>query len=104
MLFLVPFDDVLIPIPVKGDIVSFTYDSFARRDLPINPKIYRVRSDLSWDDVVQSVAKDRKSLNGMGVARGEGRDSVERAVNEVSLPIYLFYQTKQERESSKKNL
>ena len=75
MLFLVPFDDVLIPIPVKGDIVSFTYDSFARRDLPINPKIYRVRSDLSWDDVVQSVAKDRKSLNGMGWQgeRGEGR-------------------------------
>ena len=28
------------------------YDSFARRELPVNPKICRIRTDLQWPDVL----------------------------------------------------
>jgi hypothetical protein len=43
---------VHIPNPAIGDIVSFSYDNFSRGDLPANPVIYRVRSDLLWDDIM----------------------------------------------------
>jgi hypothetical protein len=34
---------VLIPTPSVGDVVTFSYESQARRDVPVNPRIYRVR-------------------------------------------------------------
>lgn len=40
--------------PERGDIVSFAFTNFSRRALPVDPKIYRIRTDLSWEDVIQS--------------------------------------------------
>ncbi len=38
----------------KGDIVTIAYDSFKRRQYPIDPVIVRKRNDLDWDDVVKN--------------------------------------------------
>eukprot|EP00026_Physarum_polycephalum_P002023 Phypoly_transcript_02027.p1 GENE.Phypoly_transcript_02027~~Phypoly_transcript_02027.p1 ORF type:complete len:816 (+),score=61.48 Phypoly_transcript_02027:208-2655(+) len=48
--------NVHIPTPAIGDIVSFSHDSFSRGDLPLNPVIYRVRSDLLWENDNTSVS------------------------------------------------
>ena len=42
----------------KGDVVTFTYDDYSRRDTPFNARIYRVRDDLSWEEVVQRYLRD----------------------------------------------
>lgn len=57
-------------VPVKeGDIVTFSYDSYSRRKLiPVNPKIIRVRNDISWQQVVATHANEspfQLSLNGI---------------------------------------
>eukprot|EP00026_Physarum_polycephalum_P001081 Phypoly_transcript_01082.p1 GENE.Phypoly_transcript_01082~~Phypoly_transcript_01082.p1 ORF type:complete len:1032 (+),score=114.94 Phypoly_transcript_01082:178-3273(+) len=36
----------------RGDVVTFTYD-LMKFGLPVNPVIYRTRSDISWEDVVR---------------------------------------------------
>lgn len=46
-----PQKDIHIPTPSVGVIVSFSYDYVQRRDIPVNPVVYRVRSDLSWDNI-----------------------------------------------------
>eukprot|EP00026_Physarum_polycephalum_P001070 Phypoly_transcript_01071.p1 GENE.Phypoly_transcript_01071~~Phypoly_transcript_01071.p1 ORF type:complete len:1197 (-),score=193.28 Phypoly_transcript_01071:69-3659(-) len=38
--------------PKLGDIVTFEHDTFSRRDVPINPKIVRIRKDMNWEHVV----------------------------------------------------
>ena len=60
-----PAEDVHVPTLAVGDVVSFSYENYARRDLPVNPKIYRVRTDLSWQEVVYSSVKEEKFLTGM---------------------------------------
>jgi hypothetical protein len=49
---------------MRGDIVTFTYDSFSRRALPINPKIFRKRSDVTWEEVLRNHEKDAQ-VDGM---------------------------------------
>eukprot|EP00026_Physarum_polycephalum_P000804 Phypoly_transcript_00805.p1 GENE.Phypoly_transcript_00805~~Phypoly_transcript_00805.p1 ORF type:complete len:823 (+),score=101.61 Phypoly_transcript_00805:1404-3872(+) len=41
----------------RGDIVSFIYDNFSARSVPVNPKIERVRADLTWENVVREFQK-----------------------------------------------
>ena len=64
-IFSVPSQSVLISAPKIGDIVSFTYEVHARRDLPVSPKVYRVRTDVTWEDLVLGEFKDNKIINGM---------------------------------------
>ena len=64
-LFSVPFNSVRIPPPAKGDVVTFSYEVHARRELPTNPEITRKRTDLSWEEVVESSQNEVKVLNGM---------------------------------------
>eukprot|EP00026_Physarum_polycephalum_P002048 Phypoly_transcript_02052.p1 GENE.Phypoly_transcript_02052~~Phypoly_transcript_02052.p1 ORF type:complete len:648 (+),score=89.30 Phypoly_transcript_02052:207-2150(+) len=52
--FDVASENVKISQPVKGEVVSFSYEALARRSAPMNPVIYRVREDLTWDDVLAS--------------------------------------------------
>jgi hypothetical protein len=67
--FVVPPEDVLIAKPAVGDVVSFSFESHNRRDVPVGPKIYRIRTDVSWEDLVRNTLKDNKSLNGtLGVS------------------------------------
>lgn len=41
-------------LPEKGDIVTFSYEALARRSAPLNPVIHRIRTDISWEDVLSS--------------------------------------------------
>jgi hypothetical protein len=59
----VPLKDVKIPTLSVGDVVTFSYEINSRVDIPLNPKIYRIRSDVGWDDLVQSYSRD-KHING----------------------------------------
>lgn len=45
-------------------IVSFSFESVSRRDLPSYPKIIKLRPDLSWDLILSSLSHD-KHLNGL---------------------------------------
>jgi hypothetical protein len=47
-----------------GDVVTYYYDSSPNKETPQNPTIYRVRTDLSWEDVLRNAAKERQYLNG----------------------------------------
>ena len=59
-----------------GEIVSFFYEANARRDSPVNAQVYRIRSDVSWTDVVRNSISESKYLNGMqeGSVVGSGED------------------------------
>lgn len=48
-----------------GDVVTFSYEVHARRELPVNPVIERVRFDVSWEDVVLNSIKEKKYRNGI---------------------------------------
>jgi len=38
--------------PKVGNVVTFTYENFSRRALPVNPQILRIREDVSWEEVL----------------------------------------------------
>jgi hypothetical protein len=61
---IVPPTSVLIPTPNVGDVVTFSYEIHARRELPVNPEIYRVRTDVSWEEVILNSLKEKKFRNG----------------------------------------
>eukprot|EP00026_Physarum_polycephalum_P001261 Phypoly_transcript_01262.p1 GENE.Phypoly_transcript_01262~~Phypoly_transcript_01262.p1 ORF type:complete len:970 (+),score=114.54 Phypoly_transcript_01262:138-3047(+) len=62
--FSVSAQDVHVAGLSVGDVVSFSYENYARRDLPMNAKIYRIRTDISWPEVVYSSVKEEKFLSG----------------------------------------
>jgi hypothetical protein len=54
--------------------VSFSYDAYSHHAAPINPKIFRVRTDVSWKDLVVEHARDSSQfINGMLSERREGK-------------------------------
>ena len=55
-----PNEDILLPSIRVGDVVSFSYERNPKTELPYNPKIVRIRTDLAWEDVVQNSLKDIK--------------------------------------------
>ena len=54
--FKVPMQNVHILSPPLsiGEVVTFSYDKLARRDIPVNAEIFRRRSDMKWEDVLAS--------------------------------------------------
>lgn len=40
--------------PKLGDIVTFAYENYTRKAVPVEPKVYQIRRDLSWKDVIFS--------------------------------------------------
>lgn len=65
--FNVPMESVLITTPDIGEIVSFFYETNARRDKPVNPKVYRTRGDISWEEVVHNFVEENKDLSDTSV-------------------------------------
>jgi hypothetical protein len=47
--------------PAVGDIVTFTSETNLRHDMPANPVVTRIRTDLTWDDVLHSHYTDHTS-------------------------------------------
>ena len=43
---------VLSPPLSVGEVVTFKYDKFSRREAPVNVAIVRRRNELKWEDVV----------------------------------------------------
>lgn len=41
----------------RGDVVTVSYDRYARNAIPVNPKVYRIRSDITWEFVLQGHSK-----------------------------------------------
>jgi hypothetical protein len=72
-IFPVSLDSVNIPTPMKGDVVTFSYEIQSRREMPSNPSIVRKRTDISWEDVLDSSLTEKKFLNG---TIREGRESI----------------------------
>eukprot|EP00026_Physarum_polycephalum_P001458 Phypoly_transcript_01460.p1 GENE.Phypoly_transcript_01460~~Phypoly_transcript_01460.p1 ORF type:complete len:826 (+),score=126.37 Phypoly_transcript_01460:385-2862(+) len=58
--FEVPARDVLIPTPPIGSVVTFCYESYSRKDVPLNPIITRIRADISWEEVLRGSLPERK--------------------------------------------
>ena len=67
----------------RGDIVSFSYEKLSKTSLPVDPKIYKIRRDISWTDVIQSSkAQEPNSmllhhLGEKGEEEGEGKQTKE---------------------------
>eukprot|EP00026_Physarum_polycephalum_P002350 Phypoly_transcript_02356.p1 GENE.Phypoly_transcript_02356~~Phypoly_transcript_02356.p1 ORF type:complete len:908 (+),score=118.97 Phypoly_transcript_02356:113-2836(+) len=40
--------------PIRGDIVTFSHDFQSRRSTPTNPVVHRIRSDMTWQDVIKN--------------------------------------------------
>lgn len=47
----------------KGDVVTFAYDNYSRAEEPVNPKILRVRKDLTWEQVLE---ESEREINSQG--------------------------------------
>jgi hypothetical protein len=58
-------DVKIVPLPSKGDIVTFSYEISTRKELPVNPEIQKIRTDISWEDVLASHTNEEKYLNGL---------------------------------------
>eukprot|EP00026_Physarum_polycephalum_P005007 Phypoly_transcript_05033.p1 GENE.Phypoly_transcript_05033~~Phypoly_transcript_05033.p1 ORF type:complete len:665 (+),score=73.56 Phypoly_transcript_05033:296-1996(+) len=58
---------ILVPapdFPLKiGEVVTFSFERYARKDVPANPKIQRIRTDIDWADVVDNSLKEPLYLN-----------------------------------------
>jgi hypothetical protein len=67
MSFTVPSKDIHIPTPKKGDVVSFSYQGFARRNIPVGPIVFRIRTDVLWEDLVQSEGSDKFKSSGISI-------------------------------------
>ena len=54
--------------PKKGDVVTFSYDSYTVRSVPLNPRIYRIRGDMTWEEAIYNFEQqisDATVTNGM---------------------------------------
>eukprot|EP00026_Physarum_polycephalum_P001164 Phypoly_transcript_01165.p1 GENE.Phypoly_transcript_01165~~Phypoly_transcript_01165.p1 ORF type:complete len:960 (+),score=125.04 Phypoly_transcript_01165:678-3557(+) len=66
----------------KGDIVTFSYDSYTNRNVPSNPTVYRIRTDVLWEDVVfnfeQNIAFSLNSYSQIGRSRSPALGDYEK--------------------------
>eukprot|EP00026_Physarum_polycephalum_P002112 Phypoly_transcript_02116.p1 GENE.Phypoly_transcript_02116~~Phypoly_transcript_02116.p1 ORF type:complete len:954 (+),score=114.83 Phypoly_transcript_02116:59-2920(+) len=88
--FQVSRDDVHVPKLEVGDIVSFSYDSYGRGHAPVNPKVYRIRTDLSWEDVCRNYASERMHLNAHLQVSGFATES-RKEMSTNSMRSYMEY-------------
>ena len=59
---------MLVPFLEVGNTVSIFYE---RRGEQESPKISRIRTDVTWDDVITNFHKERMYMNGMKRIEGE---------------------------------
>ena len=52
-------------MPKRGDIVTFTYQNVTQRSIPSSPKIIRIRTDVTWEQVLRNAGLPQpQKLNG----------------------------------------
>lgn len=55
----------------KGDIVTFSYDHFSSKGIPVKPKLVKIRNDITWKELVANINQPppdnvpSKGANGM---------------------------------------
>eukprot|EP00026_Physarum_polycephalum_P001288 Phypoly_transcript_01289.p1 GENE.Phypoly_transcript_01289~~Phypoly_transcript_01289.p1 ORF type:complete len:982 (+),score=115.84 Phypoly_transcript_01289:110-3055(+) len=49
--FKIPMQKV---VPKKGDVVTFSYDSYTVKSVPLNPRNYRIRTDMTWEEAIHT--------------------------------------------------
>jgi hypothetical protein len=58
--------------------VTFSFERYARKDVPMNPKILRTRHDITWAEVVQSsfteTLPNQSGMWGMQVMNEGGKE------------------------------
>lgn len=64
--FSIPPNQSKVPVHAlkKGDIVTFSCDTYSRHSVPVNPIIFQIRSDMNWRDVLKE-NRERKHQSGM---------------------------------------
>ena len=45
--------------------MTFVYEAHSRREVPLSPKIVRIRTDVEWSDVIRSAWQEERFLNGI---------------------------------------
>jgi hypothetical protein len=65
VMFEVPASDVLIPTPSIGSVVTFCYESYSRKEVPLNPIITRIRADISWEEVMRGSVREKTTAKCM---------------------------------------
>jgi hypothetical protein len=71
---MVPQSNVVISTPSLGDIVTFSYTNRLQNEIIVGPTIIRVRTDLTWEDVVANAQRETRYTEG----RGERREQLQR--------------------------
>ena len=66
----------------KGDIVTFSYEYHSKSAAPVNPIIYKVRTDITWEDVVSNFLRDNPSPQYPGIPLS--------LLYVVSIPHFVF--------------
>ena len=52
LIFSVSRQNVLVPRITIGDVATFSYENFAKKSEFVNPTIFRIRTDVTWPEVV----------------------------------------------------
>ena len=68
--------------------MTFSYESQLKKRTPVEPRILRVRTDLSWSNVMHFFSSSEKSLNGMN-RRERGREK-KRVNSEINFVCTFF--------------
>ena len=74
-------------MPKKGEVVTFSYENYSRRELPVNPKLLRVRKDVSWEEILADhtlSTPHSQSLSGMKRVRSLSISPLLNFVTEMS--------------------
>ena len=76
-------DDVLYDVdPKKGDVVTFSFETYSRSTVPVRPKIFRIRTDVNWEDVVRSYIKDSPKEERAGIQKKKRRKKKKKEEDE----------------------
>jgi hypothetical protein len=90
--FLVPSYNVELAEPVKpGDIISFNYETYLSNEVPVNPKIYRIRKDVVWEDILDDATQTQpqpQELNGIHKNKNKKIKKAKKSIQKLlrSLP------------------
>ena len=116
----VPSNFIETPVaPRSGDIVTFTYQNYSSRSIPIHPTIVRIREDLTWEEVVTSFLREKPQahkLNGMRAMKKKSKEGhhfnsfspvssfffPEDSMGSVSTPRPFGYWTSERRKNLRK--
>lgn len=65
-LFTVGKENILLDSALrKGNVVSFSFENYTRNSAPVNPKVYRIREDISWEEVISNHLREIQNTDAL---------------------------------------